>query len=253
MEELYLDGLTDKSITALQDTRSLRKLHLDGCWGIGNNATKVLKGLTELRYLSISGGSAITDIGLRNLASLSELEELVVDGRRITSEGVSVLTKLPRLRKLSLCGTAVDDHVGVAFYDLKGLESLNISNTTITDEGVANLRGLKSLRTLDLSGDKVTDRCIAYLLDMKSLREVHLNGTGVSADGAIRLQGLPQLQALKVYDCPAIPSSALKKLQKQMPNVAIVEIVHDSVMPPPVLTDFKSTTPAVKHPKQRKK
>ncbi len=256
LEELYLGGPTDKSIAALQDARSLRKLHLDGCWAISDDATKVLKRLTGLRYLTISG-SSITDAGLRNLASLSELEELVLTGNRITSEGVSALAKLPHLRKLDISGTvsgsALDDRAGLALRRLTGLESLNLSGTKIADQGVADLRELHDLRVLDLSNTKVTDRCIAYLLDMKSLREVHLNMTGVTADGAARLQGLPQLQALKVYDCSAIPPPTLAKLQKQMPNVAIVEIVHDTVMPPPQLPDFNASTPKAGHAANQKK
>jgi len=251
LEELYLSGLTDNSIVALQDARSLRKLHLDGCWAIGDDATKVLKGLTGLRYLKISG-SSITDAGVGNLAALPELDELVLTGNHITSEGVSALAKLPRLRKLDISGTAVDDHVGVALHDMKGLESLNLGGTKITDEVVADLRGLKNLRSVNLSNTKVTDRCIAYLLDITSLREVHLNMTAVTVEGAARLQILPALQALKIYDCPAIPLSTLTILQKQMPNLAIVEPAHSSLAPAPVLANSKVSAPDIENAPKRK-
>ena len=254
LEELYLTGLTDKNITALQDARSLRRLHLDGCWAAGDDATKVLKGLTGLRYLKISG-SSITDAGVANLATLSELEELVLSGNRITSEGVSALAKLPRLSKLDIGGTvsgsAIDNNVGAALHDLPRLEAIILSSTKVTDQGVADLRGLQNLRLLDLSNTKVTDRCIAYLLEMRSLREVRLNMTGVTADGVTRLQALPELQALKVYDCPAIPPPTLRRLQKQMPNVAIVDLAHDSVMPPPALTNSKDSMPDEAEPKDK--
>ncbi len=75
---------------------------------IDDEGVKNIAGMTELRRLSLDG-THVTDEGLKHLAGMKKLETLILSDTKVTDEGMEALTKLPKLSTLSLINTKVTD------------------------------------------------------------------------------------------------------------------------------------------------
>jgi hypothetical protein len=100
----------------------------------------------------------VTDDTLALLATLPQLDCLVVDSVQITDEGLSSLARSSRLT------------------------GLWIKSARITDDGLARLTALKNLKVLYLSEVPITDSGLGRLHRMSSLREISLENIGISPD-----------------------------------------------------------------------
>ena len=157
-------GISD--ITGLEFATNLRKLYL------GKNPItdlSPLANLTPLKSLHLQKVSPNTStLDLRPLATLVNLEELVLEGNRIRDIN-------------SLSG-------------LMNLRSLNLSHNRI--EGLRPLMGLIELRTLLLEGNLINDLTpLATLINLESL---FLPGNGISDINP--LSGLTKLRELHLSD-----------------------------------------------------
>jgi Leucine Rich repeat len=129
----------------------------------------LLRQLDHLSYLDLSGCTNVTDEGLKNLAGLSDLRELILGkvdspAPKVTDAGLIVLESLPQLRFLSMPHTAVTDAGLAHLRQSRELELLDLDNSSITDAGLVHLRGLPRLRQLSLTGTKVTNRAVVALM-----------------------------------------------------------------------------------------
>lgn len=98
------------------------------------------------------------------LAKLSaNITELNLAKTRITNRTLGVIARMPRLTRLDL------------------------HDTTIDDAGVARLSGMKELRSLNLYGTDVSDKSIQVLATLPRLANLYLWQTKVTEDGAARL------------------------------------------------------------------
>ncbi len=86
--------VTDALLGRLKRLTSLQSLSLDYAQ-ITDAGLEHLKGLTNLRELSL--GNQITGAGLEHLHGLTKLRQLMLQGTRVTDDGVKHLrTKLPK-------------------------------------------------------------------------------------------------------------------------------------------------------------
>jgi hypothetical protein len=105
----------------------------------------------------------------------AQLQNLLLDDTRITSEGLRHLAESTELRSLSL------------------------NNTQITDDGLSHLAGLTRLGNLHLHGTPITDAGLEHLEAIASLRYLGLGeNRAVTEAGMERLQhALPELRVSK--------------------------------------------------------
>ena len=164
-----------------------------------------LEGLTELRALHLRG-TQVTDAGLKHLRPLIKLETLgelpdrhglaqlkQADLMPVTDAGLTNLRTLTNLRHLTLDRTAVTDAGLVNLEPLTKFESLDLGETQVTDAGLVHLQGLTGLGGIRLKGaHHVGDFAIPKLLHLPRLRIIDLSDTRVSAKGlAILKASLP--------------------------------------------------------------
>ena len=110
-----------------------------------------------LTYLDLNESFA-NDDGLAKVALFKNLETLLVWQTDVTDEGLAVIGKLPKLKKLQLkaLGDVTDDgmdHVAKA----ATLVDLDLSESGVTDEGLAKLHGLENLTTLNVANTAITE------------------------------------------------------------------------------------------------
>jgi hypothetical protein len=195
------DGLSDTSqgkpervVLLLKDLgrqTGLRKLDLSNVYAVDNDGLDALSSLSELEELSLDGAN-ITDDGLRHLAGFTNLRKLsLYAAHGITGRGLSHLAALQQLKELDLAETECGDESAAALARLVGLRRLNLAFTPAGDACLAGVVSLDRLEHLNLSGTKITSAGLAHLADLPDLRELYAAHTGVDDGGLDHLRRLP--------------------------------------------------------------
>jgi hypothetical protein len=186
-----------ETLRLLKSVDNLRELTL--CEWTTDETLQQLDGLDSLVVLNIgvNGGGKFTDAGLRHVAGLTHLQELMIDGGQITDAGLKDLEGLSDLRHLS-------------FY----------FNTTITGAGLEHLKAAKNLRCVELMCcSKIDDAAIQHLVGMPSLQELWLTCSGHVTDDSI--ESLRKLSGMKKLVAPQLSGEAKAKLRQALPACEI--------------------------------
>jgi len=132
----------------------------------------------------------------KNLEPLSEADKFVREhasqwvgveridfaNRPLTTAGITYLVQLPRIRKLNLRGTKIDDNSLKVLSRLRNLEELDVSETAVDDEGISHLLKLQSLRVLAMKGCLVTDKGLSTLATLPNLSVLNVENCELSLD-----------------------------------------------------------------------
>ena len=154
---------------------------------------KAVPSSAEIRKLAI-GKTAVTDVGMASV-SLSQVDWLDLTDCPIGDKTVARLESNPKINQLSLEGTKITDETLTVLGKLDSLDELDLSRTSVTDRGVAKLANLQKLEILWLTGTDVSDDCVEYLAKLKSLRQLEVTGTQITSAGVERLRAaLPNLE-----------------------------------------------------------
>lgn len=106
------------------------------------------------------------DRDLQAVGQLSQLNDLRLNTRYVTDEGVSHLRGLRNLEHLDLWCNQVTDQGLQHISDLERLATLSIYGTQVSDAGLVHLRGLKNLRVLKVRDTQVTAAGAASLEEL---------------------------------------------------------------------------------------
>lgn len=212
----------------------LTALSIRGCKQIGDETGPVLRSMSSLSYLDLSGLD-VTDTFVSNVAMIPTLSTLFLQGCYflgsdachalgcsatflehlnlsysfgLCGHSVCQLTGCTHLRSLDLSYLAfVTDESVSEFgnYDkMPALESLVLSNChQITDEGVVALARNKSIQHLDfMYCELLSDACAEAIGEMESLKHVSLLGCKDLTDKAIiAIARLSSLEIIAIARC----------------------------------------------------
>ena len=179
--------LTDEAMVEFPHLPSLQLLRISNNQ-IGNQAMVALvrADLDELSYLNV-GRTDITDDGLRSIASLRNIQELILASTRVEGLGLAQLRGLS-LRMLDLSSTRFSDAYVDKLQDLGDLQVLVASDTLLTDEAVPELGSLKNLRLLYLTKTRISNAALQSLSE--SLPDCRIE-TSSESRAVPRLQLIP--------------------------------------------------------------
>lgn len=211
--------------------------------------------LGRLPGLSINlSGTRVTDAGLKQLATMTEITGLVLTDTQITDSGLVELGGLPKLMFLDLSGTRVGDQGIASLRECKdlpilwlgtestdaslrylaewkqGLNQLSLEGTQVTDEGLRLLQNVphQNLRHLILGGPNMTDAGLVHLRGLKSLRSIELRGEGFS-DAALPL--LADLSiSVRALEGPGFTDAALPRLAGTR-EVSSLQLIRTRITP----------------------
>lgn len=150
----------------------------------------------ELRCVDLSG-CGLRPGDLAFLATLPNLETLVLDRARFPSGDLGELGRAQRLTTLSLrmLYTPVWSQALTKFAQMPALRELDLAYNGIVDADLTGLRALPNLRALNLKGNPVTDAGLAQLVGLTALERLDLRETQVTAAGVQALQAkLPSVE-----------------------------------------------------------
>lgn len=154
----------------------------------------------------------ITGAAIQFVPNCPELESIQFTQGKLDTDSIKVLTRLPKLRWLTLCGTSLDSsalpligkltnlegltlsHTNVndqnldALLTLRKLEYLDVARTKITGAGLANIARIPKLKKLKADGLAIEDQHLPVLKNLAALEDIHLRGTRITRDGEAYLQ-----------------------------------------------------------------
>jgi internalin A len=136
---------------------------------------------------------------LNKLKRLRNLDSVLVQGSKVTADGVGHLSEIEKLESLTLCGNAIGVGGFAHLGKLTRLRYLNLESTHCTDHDVALLIPLANLTDLDLGYNPgVTDSGLRHLIGLRKLAGLRLYETKVTDDGVAELKkALPRLSVGK--------------------------------------------------------
>ena len=181
--------ISDVAIHCLSQLGSLKTLSLSGHTVSDEGFVTIgkMKQLVDLNLI----GVPITNAGFAKLGSLTKLRSLKLGqlpfqqsyrhyfrGFLIDDNGISVVSRMPRLEALSLYGTDLSDAVIPTINRLRRLKTLNLGFTNVSDKGLSAL-SLPQLESLILDGTLVEDIARSFPifagLHSLGLRHIPLN------------------------------------------------------------------------------
>ncbi len=160
----------------IADCPNLERLFLNGA-KIDHEAIRHIPKLKELKTLSFSLCSNVSDLCLREIGKLEKLERLVLYGcLQITSKGLEHLKGHQKLESLDLTNCMkMNNRAMKVLPEIPNLKSLHlISCTAITDDAVADLKRCKNLSALNLIGSKISEAGVETLLKNPELKVAHI-------------------------------------------------------------------------------
>ena len=231
-------GITETGLQTLSHLRNLAslslvftKIHCESDCGFEN-----MENLTELSVL----GSTVTDIGLKQIAMLPQLQTLDLRKTRITGPGLMEFAEHKRLRALELDLTDEILHVlskaqllHILPYaegkmetapdsddEIFALHLNGFYNIRITDHAITALTQLPNLRTLNLTGSDITDAGIHELAKLPHLSTLSLEQTKVTDSGMEEMSSIKTLLSLNL-DATAVTDAGLHPLADNSQLIAI--------------------------------
>jgi hypothetical protein len=219
-------ALTKEHYRAIGGLAKLRSLTLYNQCTLTDETLALLSTLESLEDLEIDGAK-ITDDGMKALASLKNLRKCVffhLGKEKFTGAGISRLAALPRFESFGCGGCSFNDEGMAACAKLPRLRELRIWHTMATDAGVARLAGMTTLKIVQLGPQftpRITDASVATLSTIKSLETVSVMETRLTWEkGLSKLKDLPALKVLELQQ-DEISEADLAKLQTSLPKVKV--------------------------------
>ncbi len=115
------------------------------------------------------------------------LHTISLNGKNVTDESLSFVSRLLGLRGLALKYTAVSSQGIYHIAPLKRLEWIEFYQVPIDDEGLKSFSNFEGLRHLWMVGTGISNSSLATLRGMNSLRRLHVANSQITTEGLIAL------------------------------------------------------------------
>ena len=210
-EVSFVDPAVEREIRTLLNVDADKVLLTKDLWTIKEFTVPAdaqsfadLQNLALLEKLTVNG---CVSGQLSNIAALAELSELSITGTAVTAEELTLIGRLPKLKKLVLNNCSLSTTAGLesavslveldlsentirnidALSNMKKLQKLNLSHNAVND--VTPLATLSTLTVLDVSYNSLTS--ITPITSLTGLNEVYAGSNTLK-----NITGFQQLTAL---------------------------------------------------------
>ena len=202
-------------LSALQFSKNLRVLDLNGSTQINDQSLESLEHTPSLTYLNLNSCTEITDEGLSHVGQLLDMRRLVLNGcHLIKNQGMAHVAKLTQLDALDLQGCLMVTDAGLhSLSVLRCMRSLTLSRLVgVTDAGLFAVTSMPELHSLNLDGcRKVTDVGLNALASLPNLCNLDLSRCK-NLETLRPLKSVKTLQFVNLSGCVKITDASLLNL-----------------------------------------
>lgn len=215
--------------------------------------------MQELRHLRLP--ACTTDEMLQQLTSCLSLNQVMLQGTRVTPEGLSALSQLPspldalvvtdtpvtataleavdwcRLKTLSFARSDIAPEVWQQLQSAERLEVLDLKSVSLTPDELTLLCSMPGLTTVNLDNCGLRDEDLKSFTESPGFERLYLNDNKLTDRCVPILSGMTGLKILSVQD-NSITASGLQQLREALPDCQILEPLG---APEPVDDDKKAS------------
>uniref|UniRef100_A0A2P2KHE1 Uncharacterized protein MANES_02G010400 n=1 Tax=Rhizophora mucronata TaxID=61149 RepID=A0A2P2KHE1_RHIMU len=240
----------------LHHMTSLESLNL--CSSImGDDSIEVIASIgANLRDLNLCK-TKVTSAGLASLAGhLPKLEKLLLSHTPIDDSAISYISIMPCLKFVDLSNTAIKGLVHgegtetklipslAALHGLDCLESLNLEHTKVSDAALEPLSICQELRHLYLQSPSITDVSLHHLSSLSKLKRLSIRDAVLTDCGLESFSPPTTLEMLDVRGCWLLTEDAIFPFSRKHP---LIEVRHEhSVASPSNQSGFNCISPSQK-------
>lgn len=201
---------------------NLGSLALIDC-AINSAGAKEIAKLRTIVILRLIRLPFFTDDALAQLPDALNLHTLYVcECPKLTNESLKTIAKFKDIRKLSVKDMPQFNSSGLSqLTSQRNLEILCIAGTGIDTKGFAFLMKFKKLYALDVGFSSLTDAQVDDIA-LPNLEALCVRKTDVTVAGLAKLKRCKHLRLLDVRDCKSIGADGVFALQREFPEVAII-------------------------------
>ncbi len=235
---LLQNRFNDLHTRRLSKMPQLRTLDLRGNMEAGDMTLAVVGKLPQLTGLK-HRSTAVTDLGLTDLAASPSLESLLMQDFAITNAAGPQLARLPKLSSLEIfrCqGFGSEGILALAGMPLTRLTLRDLPDAgdpalavldslphlkrlylhelaSLGDEGLHHLASPQNLEVLDIwSLPRMTDATVRVIADLPNLKELSIRETAVTDASAAVIAAMPKLESLTFKDNGPLAAENAAKL-----------------------------------------
>lgn len=238
----HCDTITDLGLaTIFQKCTLLRKIILDNCWQISDEAFSHLKHLPNLTYMDISN-IRVTNSTLKTIANSISSGDLFThfiseNNYNATDEGLKFfLEKFPNLQCLDInnWGKLTDatlENIGNFLKHPKhlGLMQGSKSKPRYTSNGLRKALQSKTIETLTIHYvENINDTMIALSELCPNLKRFGIRGNENITDDALEVMcdGCSQLEILDISQCSLLTDEALNAVSNSLKSLLQINISY---------------------------
>jgi hypothetical protein len=156
--------------------------------------------------------TVVSDDELDVLTEVPRLQVLELCGPRITDKGLAHIGNLSQIKRLTLYETQVTTTGLSAFPIGKNLEELYLGGGTVNDASLKDINRLTNLRLLAIHrSSAITDASMTHLANHGRLKVLEVFKTSITDKGLVNLRSLPQLRELTL-NSTLISDTGLRQL-----------------------------------------
>jgi Leucine-rich repeat (LRR) protein len=218
LETLVLGGspVSEEHFQPMSEFKNLKKLDLANCDKITGGAIGYLQHCVQLEDLSLADCRRINTPDIGPLLQFKNLKVLNLDGTRVGTDGIEMLTGLPCLEWIDLSNNNwIDDESIAALSNVPSLKKVVLQNVSrISDDALRSLGKLPDLEELLVAtNNKITAEGLDGFSDDSPLRKIELLRLNrLSPVGVKNLRRFKQLERLEI-SCDRLTNSHLLAMQ----------------------------------------
>lgn len=180
-------------------------------------------GKLSLRFIHLN------EMTLNAVARTGWVEQLDLMGCGVDNSRLRLLTRIPRLSRVTLSNSTLDDSGAAALSKCPVLEFLNVSWSNITAKSVPYFTKMPNLKYLEIGGITLTPGAIRYLADDDRLKNLDLRGSIGVDDESFSPMVDSKLVFLNVESVPVGDKAA--EYFGRMRNLAAISIGGTKISP----------------------
>ncbi len=144
--------------------------------------------MPNLKRFAFTGNKRLTDSVFSSFEHLKDIESISFHSTLFTGEEVHRWASLPKLRRLELGASQLNDEALRSIAEFAPLRELEIGSSNVTDAGMAFVAKLKNLEHLSIRDTIVSDVGLQDLSSLQNLRRLQIRDTKISAAAAAEFE-----------------------------------------------------------------
>lgn len=179
--------------------------------------------LQSIEDLYIFRAEGVSDDDLMQLSKLPRLRMLTLRKSEITGKGFVGFANHSALRILDLSGTKnLSEDAGRTIAAIPCLEEVSLNNCPVSEQFLTGLCESDTLQVVNLKSTRISDKMVTSLVSLRRLRTIDIYKTAITAKGIAALGSIQSLEKVIICRDDVCLLPGVDALRLARPDVEVV-------------------------------